>query len=81
MCGGSYQCAYDFIMTERRDVAVFTKFYQDEFVNIKSSGLETSQYCDIISKPSKCCTYLCSNVTCSLVFFVTAYNVCTNRWL
>ena len=43
VCGGSYQCGYDFIMTERRDVAVFTKFYQDDFVNTKSIGLQTSE--------------------------------------
>ena len=34
-------------MSERRDMAVFTKFYQDEFVNVKSIGLQTSESCNV----------------------------------
>jgi len=51
VCGDSYQCSYDFIMSERRDVAVFSKFYQDEFVNTKSLGLQTITSCGALPTP------------------------------
>jgi len=51
VCGGSYQCSYDFIVTERRDVAVFSKFYQDDFVNTKSLGLQTITSCGVLQTP------------------------------
>lgn len=43
MCGDSYQCHYDYVVTLRRDFAVMTKYYQDQFVNIKHVGLKTGE--------------------------------------
>ena len=34
-CGESYQCKYDYSTTLSREFAIFTKYYQDTFVNIR----------------------------------------------
>jgi len=34
MCGESYQCRYDYSTTLNKEFAVFTKYYQDQFINI-----------------------------------------------
>lgn len=39
VCGDSYQCHFDYVVTLKRDFAAMTKYYQDEFVNIKEGGL------------------------------------------
>ena len=33
-CGESYQCTYDYSTTLSREFAMFSKYYQDGFVNI-----------------------------------------------
>ena len=39
-CGESYQCKYDYATTLSREFAIFTKFYQDSFVNIREGVLK-----------------------------------------
>jgi len=34
ICGNSYQCIYDYSTTLSEEFALFTKYYQDQFVNI-----------------------------------------------
>lgn len=33
-CGESYQCKYDYATTLNKEFAMFSKYYQDQFVNI-----------------------------------------------
>lgn len=40
MCGESYQCKYDYSTSLSREIAVFTKYYQDQFVNIREAVLK-----------------------------------------
>lgn len=51
VCGDSYQCHYDFVVTLRRDFADMTKYYQDQFVNIKNIGLQTVISCGALPTP------------------------------
>jgi len=39
-CGDSYQCKYDYSTTLSREFAMFTKYYQDQFVNIYEAVLK-----------------------------------------
>jgi len=39
-CGESYQCKYDYSTTLSEEFAMFTKYYQDQFVNIYESVLK-----------------------------------------
>ena len=39
-CGESYQCKYDYSTTLSREFAMFTKYYQDGFVNIREDVLK-----------------------------------------
>ena len=41
-CGESYQCKYDYSTTLSREFAIFTKYYQDQFVNIREGVLKPS---------------------------------------
>ncbi len=38
-CGTSYQCKFDYSVTLSREFAVFTKYYQDQFINIREGVL------------------------------------------
>ena len=40
VCGESYQCKFDFVTTLSREFAAFTKFYQDEYINIREGVLK-----------------------------------------
>ena len=40
MCGDSYQCAYDYSTTLSAEFARFTKYYQDQFINIYEEVLK-----------------------------------------
>ncbi|XP_063878525.1 protein mesh-like isoform X1 [Scylla paramamosain] len=51
VCGDSYQCHFDFVVTLRRDFADMTKYYQDQFVNIKQVGLVTVVSCGALPTP------------------------------
>ncbi|KAG7171855.1 mesh-like [Homarus americanus] len=51
VCGDSYQCYYDYVVTLRRDFAVMTKYYQDQFVNIKKEGLTNVVSCGALPTP------------------------------
>jgi len=51
VCGASYQCRYDYIVSLRRDVAVMTKFYQDQFINIRTSHLAPVIPCGALPTP------------------------------
>ncbi|CAL4067748.1 unnamed protein product, partial [Meganyctiphanes norvegica] len=51
VCGDSYQCHFDYIVTLRRDFAVMTKYYQDQFVNIKGNGLKAVTSCGALPTP------------------------------
>jgi len=42
ICGDSYQCKYDYSTTLNPEFARFTKYYQDQFVNIYKEVLEPS---------------------------------------
>ena len=44
VCGDSYQCNFDFVTTLRRDFAVMTKYYQDQFVNMKGDSLVSGKW-------------------------------------
>lgn len=39
-CGESYQCMYDYSTSLSREFAIFTKYYQDQFVNIREGVLK-----------------------------------------
>ncbi len=39
-CGESYQCKFDYSVTLSREFAIFTKYYQDQFVNIREGVLK-----------------------------------------
>lgn len=39
-CGESYQCKYDYSTTLSREFAIFTKYYQDQFINIREGVLK-----------------------------------------
>ena len=39
-CGDSYQCKYDYSTTLNKEFAQFTKYYQDQFVNIYEGVLK-----------------------------------------
>ena len=39
-CGDSYQCKYDYSITLNKEFAQFTKYYQDQFVNIYEGVLK-----------------------------------------
>ena len=41
-CGESYQCKYDYSVSLSREFAIFTKYYQDTFVNIREGVLKPS---------------------------------------
>ncbi|XP_045610171.1 protein mesh [Procambarus clarkii] len=51
VCGDSYQCYYDYVVSLRRDFAVMTKYYQDQFVNIKGEGLMSLISCGALPTP------------------------------
>ncbi|KAK7080924.1 hypothetical protein SK128_016330 [Halocaridina rubra] len=51
VCGDSYQCYFDFVVTLRRDFAIMTKYYQDQFVNIKGQGLVDVSSCGALTTP------------------------------
>jgi len=40
VCGESYQCKYDYSTSLSREFAIFTKYYQDQFVNIREGVLK-----------------------------------------
>jgi len=39
-CGESYQCKYDYSTSLSREFAIFSKYYQDQFVNIREGVLK-----------------------------------------
>ncbi|XP_068250957.1 protein mesh isoform X1 [Palaemon carinicauda] len=51
VCGDSYQCYFDYVVTLKRDFADMTKYYQDQFVNIKSQGLIQVISCGALPTP------------------------------
>ncbi|KAK3855606.1 hypothetical protein Pcinc_038000 [Petrolisthes cinctipes] len=51
VCGDSYQCYFDYVVTLKRDFAVMTKYYQDQFVNIKGDGLQAVVSCGALPTP------------------------------
>ena len=40
VCGESYQCKYDYSTTLNMEFALFTKYYQDQFINIREGVLK-----------------------------------------
>ena len=40
LCGDSYQCQYDYATTLSKEFAMFSKYYQDQFVNIYENVLK-----------------------------------------
>jgi hypothetical protein len=42
VCGESYQCKYDYSTTLNMEFALFTKYYQDQFINIREGVLKPS---------------------------------------
>lgn len=55
VCGESYQCKYDYSTTLNMEFALFTKYYQDQFINIREGVLKPSARvvsCGILSTPS-----------------------------
>ena len=40
VCGESYQCKYDYSTTLNQEFALFTKHYQDQFINIREGVLK-----------------------------------------
>ena len=40
MCGESYQCKYDYSTSLNMEFALFTKYYQDQFINIREGVLK-----------------------------------------
>ncbi|XP_076069661.1 sushi domain containing 2 mesh isoform X2 [Oratosquilla oratoria] len=51
VCGESYQCFFDYVVSLRRDFAVMSKYYQDQFVNIKHIGLAPVVSCGALPTP------------------------------
>lgn len=51
VCGDSYQCYFDYVVSLKRDFAVMTKYYQDQFVNIKGDGLQEVVSCGALPTP------------------------------
>lgn len=39
-CGESIECQYDYSVTLSREFAIFTKYYQDQFINIREGVLK-----------------------------------------
>ena len=39
-CGDSYQCKYDYATTLSKEFAMFSKYYQDQFINIYEDVLK-----------------------------------------
>ncbi|CAG0917704.1 unnamed protein product [Notodromas monacha] len=50
-CGESYQCYFDYATTHSREFTKWSKHYQDEFVNIRKSGLEKITSCGALPTP------------------------------
>ena len=48
LCGDSYQCQYDYATTLSKEFAMFSKYYQDQFVNIYENVLKPES---IVSPP------------------------------
>ena len=48
LCGDSYQCKYDYATTLSKEFAMFSKYYQDQFVNIYENVLKPES---IVSPP------------------------------
>ena len=42
VCGESYQCKYDYSTSLNMEAALFTKYYQDQFINIREGVLKPS---------------------------------------
>ena len=40
VCGESYQCKYDYSTSLNMEFALFTKYYQDQFINIREGVLK-----------------------------------------
>ncbi|XP_077292474.1 protein mesh-like isoform X2 [Arctopsyche grandis] len=51
LCGGSYQCRYDYGMSLSRDMAHFTKNYYDSIVNIKELNSKRVISCGVLETP------------------------------
>lgn len=52
VCGDSYQCYFDYVVSLKRDFAVMTKYYQDQFVNIKGDGLQEGAFVRALGRGS-----------------------------
>jgi hypothetical protein len=55
-CGESYQCKYDYSVTLSREFAIFSKYYQDTFVNIREGVLKPEARGELNSKKIKVLT-------------------------
>ena len=73
VCGESYQCKYDYSTSLSREFAIFTKYYQDQFVNIREGVLKPEARGKIINIIVYCvviCMYIISMNT--FPFFMMA---------
>ena len=73
VCGESYQCKYDYSTSLSREFAIFTKYYQDQFVNIREGVLKPEARGKIINVTVYCvviCMYIISMNT--FPFFMMA---------
>lgn len=49
LCGDSYQCQYDYVMTLNRDLAHFTRNYYDSYTQIRALNKKESKSVTIIA--------------------------------
>ncbi|XP_011644865.1 protein mesh isoform X1 [Pogonomyrmex barbatus] len=51
LCGESYQCQYDYVMTLNRDLAHFTRNYYDTYTQIRALNKKEIVSCGILETP------------------------------
>ena len=70
VCGESYQCKYDYSTSLSREFAIFTKYYQDQFVNIREGVLKPEARGKIINI-TVYCVVICISMN-TFPFFMMA---------
>ncbi|XP_014488092.1 PREDICTED: protein mesh [Dinoponera quadriceps] len=51
LCGESYQCQYDYVMTLNRDLAHFTRNYYDTYTKIRATNSREVISCGVLETP------------------------------
>ncbi|KAK6626128.1 hypothetical protein RUM43_006433 [Polyplax serrata] len=51
LCGGSYQCQYDYALTLNRDFVHFTLNYYDSYINIQKTNQRKVVSCGVLETP------------------------------